>query len=209
MDTLQLKSYTLGPLENNAYLLHSGKHALLIDAPYCAAQIAADLQTANLTLDFIILTHAHFDHFAGLDPLLAMLPNTPAVLLHQWDEPLWRQGGFAGSFDVDLEVKADVQMTLAQGQRLMLDEHAIEVLHTPGHAQGHVCLYAPELTAVFCGDVLFRSAIGRTDLPFGDQDQLLATIREKLFTLPDETIAYPGHGPATTIGMEKRFNPFL
>ncbi len=209
MNQLTLRTYILGDLETNVYLLVSGNEALLIDTPGGAEVIVDDLERDKLTLKGVVLTHAHFDHIIGMDALLARLPYLPEIYLNPIDQTLWDEHGLAPAFGLALRIEARISYTLHDGEVLTFDGHVLKVLHTPGHTPGHISLYAPEIKSVFCGDTLFYRGIGRSDLPYGNEEELFKSIREKLFALPDDTIVYSGHGPATTIGEEKKFNPFM
>ncbi len=209
MNQLTLRTYILGDLETNVYLLVSGNEALLIDTPGGAEVIVDDLERDKLTLKGVVLTHAHFDHIIGMDALLARLPYLPEIYLNPIDQTLWDEHGLAPAFGLALRIEARISYTLHDGEVLTFDGHVLKVLHTPGHTPGHISLYAPEIKSVFCGDTLFYRGIGRSDLPYGNEEDLFRSIREKLFALPDDTIVYSGHGPATTIGDEKKFNPFM
>lgn len=209
MNQLTLRTYILGDLETNVYLLVSGNEALLIDTPGGAEVIVDDLERDKLTLKGVVLTHAHFDHIIGMDALLARLPYLPEIYLNPIDQTLWDEHGLAPAFGLALRIEARISYTLHDGEVLTFDGHVLKVLHTPGHTPGHISLYAPEIKSVFCGDTLFYRGFGRSDLPYGNEEELFKSIREKLFALPDDTIVYSGHGPATTIGDEKKFNPFM
>lgn len=209
MNQLTLRTYILGDLETNVYLLVSGNEALLIDTPGGAEVIVDDLERDKLTLKGVVLTHAHFDHIIGMDALLARLPYLPEIYLNPIDQTLWDEHGLAPAFGLALRIEARISYTLHDGEVLTFDGHVLKVLHTPGHTPGHISLYAPEIKSVFCGDTLFYRGFGRSDLPYGNEEELFKSIREKLFALPDDTIVYSGHGPATTIGEEKKFNPFM
>jgi len=154
----------------------------------------------------IWLTHAHLDHILGVSEIHAA--TGAPIWLHPGDRMLYDQLPQQGLW-MELRLTRPPPPTheLAHGQRLRVGGSELEVRHVPGHSPGHVCFVAPG--AVISGDVLFEGSIGRVDLPGGDFDTLLASIRRELLSLPDETIVYPGHGAATTIGRERRTNPFL
>jgi len=131
------------------------------------------------------------------------------VALHPADHVLWRAEGGAPLFGFRIDPGPEPTVDLYQGQRLTLGETQIEVRHTPGHTPGHCIFLAPRDGLCFCGDLIFQGGIGRTDLPGGDLDQLVQSIRTQVFTLPDTTRLLSGHGPETTVGQEKRNNPFV
>ena len=154
----------------------------------------------------IWLTHAHLDHVLGV-ACVREVTGAP-IYLHPGDRALYDELPQQGVlFGIPAPRPPAPQFELAHGQRLVLGSIEVEVRHVPGHSPGHVCFVAPGV--VFCGDVLFAGSIGRTDLPGGDFATLIAGIRRELLSLPDATVVYPGHGPATTIGAEKANNPFL
>jgi glyoxylase-like metal-dependent hydrolase (beta-lactamase superfamily II) len=155
----------------------------------------------------VLNTHAHFDH---TDANGAILEATGAKLaIHPRDLPILKASGGAALFGVAANTSPSPNLELHDGDKLDVGNLCFEVLHTPGHTPGHVCFYERDEGVLFDGDVLFRRGIGRTDLPLGDYEQLFDSIKRVLFALPDETVVYSGHGPATTIGEEKRLNPWL
>ncbi len=162
----------------------------------------------GLELTAVWLTHAHFDHIGALAEVHRQFPVP--VYLHENDRELFEHAAeSAAFFGIRLEQPALETLPLNQGQTLSLGAHEATCLFTPGHAPGHTAFYLPRQNLVFAGDALFQGSVGRTDLPGGDPAQLLASVRRELLTLPDKTIVLPGHGPATTIGIERRMNPFL
>ncbi len=163
----------------------------------------------KLSVEHIINTHLHVDHAIG-DSFAVKEFGAP-VLAHRGDEPLGtdlRQQ--ARMFQIQEEVdNVSVSTYIEDGDAVKIGNGTLHVLHVPGHSKGSVALYDREGGYVIVGDALFYGSIGRTDLPGGDMDELLESIREKLLALPDDTVVYPGHGPATTIGRERMYNPFL
>ena len=137
------------------------------------------------------------------------LSSGAALALHPDDLPLLNAGGGAIFFGIQAPPIPDPAIRLETGQEIAVGELTLRVLHTPGHTPGHVTFYEPKEGAIFDGDVLFAQGIGRTDLPGGSYETLMRSIDEQLMTLPDDTIVYPGHGPATTIGRERASNPWL
>lgn len=209
---LHILRHTFNPFQENTYVVHDGGEAVLID-PGCwnsAEELELDrsLERAGVRPVRLVLTHAHLDHVlgnAGVERRHGLRP-----WMHRNDLPLLeaapRQGHVYG---IPCEPSPEPEGFLEEGDVVALSGGQLEVLFVPGHAPGHIVLYCREQGFVIGGDVLFRESIGRTDLPGGDTDTLLHHIRTKLFTLPDDTVVYPGHGPETTIGHEKRANPFL
>nr|GFD21320.1 persulfide dioxygenase ETHE1 homolog, mitochondrial-like isoform X1 [Tanacetum cinerariifolium] len=170
------------------------------------SQYIADEQ---LDVQYLLNTHAHIDHVLGNAFVLNMYPGIP-FLLHPLDLPTLRAvATYAGPYGFAAYEPAEPTGELAAGQVIKLGESELAVRFAPGHAPGHVVFYDAAGGQVAGGDVLFKSSIGRTDLPGGDHNTLIKSIQAELLTLPDVTVVYPGHGPATTIGAERRSNPFL
>lgn len=199
-----------GPFVENCYLLveRATRRALLIDPGDEEQRILARIRELNLDVLEIVNTHAHIDHAGGVAPLKRLLGV--GFALHpgerEWLERLPLQAAMFGIGDKEVP---EVDRELADGQSVQLGELTARVLHTPGHSPGGCCLYFAEQKVVIVGDTLFSGSIGRTDLPGGDMATLLASIRDKLFVLDDDVVVYNGHGPSTTIGAERRTNPFL
>lgn len=205
---LSFQTLTVGPLQENCYLLtdsQTGK-AVLVDPGDEAERLIAALD--GFALEAVWLTHAHFDHIGALSEIHRQFPV--AVYLHEADRPLFEQAEeSAAFFGLSLEQPHVETLPLSPGQRLSFGTHQAECRFTPGHAPGHMAFYFEHEGVVLAGDALFRGSIGRTDLPGGDYDLLIGSIQRELLSLPDETRVLPGHGPATTIGAERRTNPFL
>ena len=200
----------LGPLQTNCYLLActTNGQAAVIDPAWDGRAILDQATAQGWTIGHILLTHAHFDHVGGLAELKE-LTGAP-ILAHPDTAPMLERATTAASlWGIRLDPPPPADRPLAEGQVLSVGELRPVVLYTPGHAPGHVCFYLAGDGLLFDGDVLFQGSIGRTDLPGGDYDVLIASIRDRLLPLPDETYVLSGHGGVTTIGEERRHNPFL
>jgi glyoxylase-like metal-dependent hydrolase (beta-lactamase superfamily II) len=182
--------------------------ALVIDPGDQADELLAILARHRLRVVAIVVTHAHLDHIGGAYELKA---STGApVLLHPNDLELYAQLEVQAAWlGLETPRRAAIDLAASEGQKLRVGVTELEILHTPGHTQGSISLWIPAEKKLIAGDTLFQDSIGRTDLPGGDHRQILRSIRDKYFPLPDETIVIPGHGPATTLGREKEFNFFL
>ena len=200
----------LGLFECNCTILGDpeSRRAVVFDPGDEVERILATLAKHRLTVDHILLTHAHIDHVGAVAPLKREF-GVP-VLMHADDQQLYDrldvQAGWAGMLTPE---RVAIDRYLEHGETLSLLGLEIQVLHTPGHSPGSISFYLPALAKVISGDALFRGSIGRTDLPGGNFDQLIRAIESQLLTLPEETAVFPGHGPSTSIGLEKRTNPFL
>ena len=205
---------TLGPLPNNVYLLGDNEigDAVVIDPSFDSQLVLGRVEQLGWSLRQVWLTHAHFDHTAGAAVIAnAFTPPLP-VGLHPADREWYEQDGGAGQFGMSIPELPDITIDFQHGQELPLhegEESVARVRHAPGHSQGHVMFYCQQLQSLFCGDVIFRGGIGRTDLNGGDYDTLMKSIYEQVLSLPAETRLLPGHGPESTVGFERRHNPFL
>ncbi len=205
-----LETFPVGPLQCNCTLLgdEEAGEAIVIDPGDEVSRIYRRLSDLGLKVKQILVTHAHIDHVGGALKL-KQLTGAP-ILLNENDLPLLKmmemQAAWVG---VPTPEVTAPDASLADGMRVGLDRYPAEVLHTPGHTQGSVCLHFVPLKMVIAGDTLFAGSIGRTDLPGGNSRQILASIESRLMALGDDTRVLPGHGPETTIGFERNNNPFL
>lgn len=209
--TLRVETFVLGPIENNTYLLtdEETNSAAIVDPAIPSREVLDSIRGNDLLLTYILITHAHFDHVGGAKWFKSQFNGEPKIALHQADLSLWLEGGGARDFGFDFDAGDQPDMILEEEQEFELGNSKVNVLFTPGHSSGHVTYHFPESEMAFCGDLIFYHGVGRTDLKYSDQDSLVMSIKQKIFTLPDQTILYPGHGPSTTVGEEKLNNPFL
>jgi hydroxyacylglutathione hydrolase len=204
-----VKSLSVGIIQTNCYIVGCEKTraGAIIDPGDEAERIFNEVEELRLVIKYILNTHAHFDHVGGNASLV--IATGASLAIHPLELPLLRMKGGAALFGLNAPQSPDPDVELQEGDVLEVGKLRLEVLFTPGHTPGHVSFYERNAGVVFDGDVLFAGSIGRTDLPGGDYDTLLHSIHEKLLTLPDETRICSGHGPETTVGAERRGNPWL
>ena len=205
-----LETFPVGPLQCNCTILgdEEAREAIVIDPGDDICRIHRRLTEQGLKLKQILITHGHIDHVGGALKL-KRLTGAP-ILLNENDLPLLQMMEMqAGWIGVPTPEVAPPDGSLDEGLKVGLDRYPAQVVHTPGHTQGSVCLHFAPVKMVIAGDTLFAGSIGRTDLPGGNGRQILDSIETRLMVLPDETRVIPGHGPETTIGMEREHNPFL
>jgi len=210
---MNIYTLTSNPFQENTYLIVNSKNEAIIIDPGCSTEAEQDhfvstFEQLSVNPSMIILTHGHIDHVLGC-----------GFLREKYDIPVYAHAdtqyfideaaNSATLFGLRMSHPPVIDEILKDGDQCGIDEISFDVLHTPGHADGSICLYSSEHQIVITGDVLFQSSIGRSDLPTGNMETLLQSINSKLLTLPDNTVVYPGHGPSTTIGDEKEMNPFL
>ena len=203
-----LESLPTGPLQVNCYLVgcEESRSAAVVDPGGNVEDILKLLEGLRLKVAMVINTHGHFDHIGGNKGLIEA--TRASLLIHQADAPLLGKAAtHAANFGLRAEPSPAPDRELLGGELLQLGELNLKVLHTPGHTPGGICLYVEDQLIV--GDTLFAGSVGRTDLPGGDHQALINSIKSRLLVLPDATLVHPGHGPATTIGREKLYNPFL
>ncbi len=203
-----IRTLPVGPLQVNCYVIgcpHT-KKAMIVDPGDEGENILNVLEQEGLELALVVNTHGHFDH-VGANSLV--IEQTGVELcMHRDDLPLLQVAAkYAEGYGLPAVESPEPQRFLANGDIVEVGDLRFEVIHTPGHSPGGICLYGEG--HLFCGDTLFAGSIGRTDLPGGNLEQLLGHINSQLMVLPDATIVHPGHGPESTIGREKSVNPFV
>jgi hydroxyacylglutathione hydrolase len=205
-----IETFPVGLLQCNCTILgdEQAGEAIVIDPGEEIGRIHRRLTQLGLKLKQILVTHAHIDHVGGALKL-KRLTGAP-ILLNENDIPLLKmmdmQAGWLGVATPETAAPDD---SLTDGLVVGLDAYPAQVIHTPGHTQGSVCLHFAPLKLLIAGDTLFRGSIGRTDLPGGNYEQIIDSVGSRLMLLPDDTKVLPGHGPATTIGVERTTNPFV
>ena len=207
---MDVRMFTVGQIAENTYIFRrdGSDRALIVDPGDEADKLVAAIEALGVQLDGILLTHTHFDHVGAVAPVAratgaeVWVPKTEAFILADIMKFVpWPGFGPYESYNAEHELEG--------GERLELAGFEIDVLSTPGHSPGHVTFSIPDEEAIFSGDVLFQGSIGRTDLPGGDFDTLMGSIRTLVDTLPGETTVYPGHMGLTTLAAERATNPFL
>ncbi|MCW3462758.1 MBL fold metallo-hydrolase [Chitinophaga nivalis] len=210
---IEIQQFTFGPLQENTFLLINGKKDCIIIDPGCYFQnerneLLQYIQTGGLNVIRLLNTHCHFDHIFGNKLVSDTYKVRPEY--HEAEQVVLDRSQQVGvMYNLPFDPSPVAGRHLVPGEKILFGEDELVVLFTPGHSPGSVSFYCASQQFVIGGDVLFFKSVGRTDLPGGDTDTLLRSIREQLFVLPDEVRVYPGHGPSTTIGFEKQHNPFL
>lgn len=210
---MRLKSFVFNPFYENTYVISSNAGNCLIFDPGCyeeyeVEEIKEYIHMNDLVVKAIINTHCHIDHVLGNDVLKShykvplKIPKNEQEVFDsvQAYAPQWGMAGYR---------HAEVDEYLNEGESLILDDVTLEMIEVSGHSPGHLIFYNKSEKKIIGGDVLFRESIGRTDLPGGNHDDLLRNIQDKVYTLPEDVEVFPGHGPSTTIGHEKQYNPFV
>jgi hydroxyacylglutathione hydrolase len=209
---LQIASFALGPAMTNSYLVAESVQlkAVIIDPAWNGDFILQEAIKRGWEITQIWLTHGHFDHFGGVAQIVSGSNQSIEVALHAADLPLWEAHGGARLFGFpSFDPGPEPTIILEDGMQLNLGDFHFKVCHTPGHSPGHVIYRLDQEKLVFCGDLIFMQSVGRTDLPGGNWETLLESIQNQILSLPDEYRLLPGHGPETTVGEERRSNPFL
>jgi len=206
---LLIRTFTLGPLDTNCYLAAdpASGQSIIIDPAEPSPLLVETVRSEHFSIEGIVATHAHGDHIGGNDALKVEF-GCP-IMVHE------REAAALTDSYLNLSTLAGIgciesppaDRLLRDGDQIRLGDLSLRVIHTPGHSPGSLCLHVNGV--LFSGDTLFAGGIGRTDFPGGSMEEILDSIRTRLMALPDDTIVYPGHGPETTIGDERRHNPFL
>lgn len=210
---LQIQVLTFNPVQENTYLIFNEKKECIIIDPGCyydneKEALTVAIEQNNLQPKMLLNTHCHLDHVFG-NKFIAERYNL-TLHLHKAEEQLLKLAPASGlMFNLPFDNYAGEFIFLNEGNIVTLGADKLEVIHAPGHSPGSICFYCKEQKFIISGDVLFNMGIGRTDLPSGNHEDLIKSIKEKLFKLPDDVKVYSGHGVETSIGYEKKNNPFL
>jgi hydroxyacylglutathione hydrolase len=202
--------FPVGPLRCNCSVIgdENTREAMVIDPGDDIEDVLAIIRKHNLQVKQIVITHAHIDHVGGAMKLKGA--TGAPILLNQNDYALLKmldvQAAWIG---VPTPAKVEIDRSITNGDTVSAGSHTAQILHTPGHTEGSICLYFPAEQKLVAGDTLFAGSIGRTDLPGGDMQKIMRSLHNTLLSLPDETLVVPGHGELTTIGNERESNPFL
>ena len=205
---LVIHQMSVGPLQVNCYVVacETTKEAMVIDPGEEGARILHLAEREGFKVSKVVNTHGHFDHIGANQQIVEA--TGAELMIHKDDLPVLQNArNHAEVYGLSVAPSPEPDTLLAQGDNFQLGNLDFSVFHVPGHSPGGICLFGEG--HLFVGDVLFSGSIGRTDLPGGDFDSLVEGVRDKLFSLPDETIVHPGHGPDTTIGRERQMNPFV
>lgn len=207
---MKIGNIVLGPVGTNCYIVSNEetKECFVVDLAACPQGFTDYIKTADLNVKAVLLTHGHFDHIMGLDEFLKQFPVP--VYAHEAERELLENAQLNSSASMYGQgYTFSGAEYVRDGQELEIAGIKLRVIHTPGHTAGGCCYYIEKEAVLFSGDTLFHASIGRTDLPTGSMSQLVRSVKEKLFALPDETEVYPGHMEETSIGYEKKYNPFV
>lgn len=210
---MEIKTFHFNPLMVNTYILSDETGEAVIVDPgnsqsYEDEQIREYIAAKNLTIKYIINTHPHLDHIAG-NPWCKKEFGVDVMLHEAGMKEYNRAFAYAAVFGFDIEKMPDPDRFLNEGDEVTFGNQKLKVLYTPGHCAGSICLYSIENQVIFTGDLIFEQCVGRSDLPTGNEMELQQSIREKIFTLPDEVTILSGHGDATTVGRERHGNPYV
>lgn len=210
---IQIKSFVCNPYQENTYLLYDEEGSCIIIDPGMygpdeESLVASFIEENGLTPIHLLNTHCHIDHVLGNSFVCEVYNLRPQF--HEGELPLLIEvQNYAPQMGLRYEPSPIGHTFLGESGEIELGKHRLQLIFAPGHSPAHLCFYNSEQSFLIGGDVLFHNSIGRTDLPGGNHEQLLQSIREHIYTLPDETVIYPGHGPTTTVGYERKNNPFV
>ncbi len=207
----KLKQYMVGSIGTNCYFMINAdtNETIVIDPGASGKELSRELKGDGCVLKAVLLTHGHYDHAGGVADLLGEYEEEIPVYAHENEKETLKDPMLNLSGNGYRPESYQADHFLKDGEVLKLAGFSITVLHTPGHTEGGCCFYFPEEKVLFSGDSLFCESIGRTDFPRGSMSELVRSVKEKLLVLPEDVNVYPGHDAATTIGNEKRYNPFL
>lgn len=207
---MKVGKFVLGPVATNCYIgiNEETKECFIVDPATCPPEFVSYIKNAGLTVKAVLLTHGHFDHIMGLDALLKEFPVP--VYAHEAERDVLESEQLKSSASMlGQPYSFSGADYVTNRQELRIAGFEIRVVYTPGHTIGGCCYYIEKEKTLFSGDTLFHGSVGRTDLPTGSMGQLVSSVRDRLFVLPDDTKVYPGHMEETTIGYEKKYNPFI
>ena len=210
---LTIQMFTFSPIGENTYVIYNENNDAAVVDPGCyfpeeKDELRSFIEKKGLVLKYLLNTHCHLDHVFGNRFVYETWGLE--LHLHKNEQPVLEYAPVAGQmWNMPFDNYTGPLHFIEDGGKILLGDDVLELILAPGHSPGSICFYVAEQHFMIGGDVLFRESIGRTDLPGGNHDTLLSSIRNRLFTLPDETVVYPGHGEHTTIGYEKKHNPFL
>lgn len=205
-----IETVPVGPLQVNCYILgcEESREGVVIDAGGSVDRILGKVKADGLQVKCLLSTHGHFDHVGGNREFLEA--TGARYMIHEKDAFLLSMAAASGrSFGVEVENSPEPDMFLADGMTIEFGKQQLQVIFTPGHSPGGCCLYCASEGVVFTGDTLFNGSVGRTDLPGGSMEILIRSIKQRLFILPESTRVYPGHGPSSTIAIERISNPYV
>ena len=208
---LEIVNLILGNVSTNCYIVADPAtgDAAVIDPAADGNSILEAAVSRGWKVGQLWYTHAHFDHFSGADELARGLDPVPQVALHSADRLLWEDGGLGKLLQMNITRFPEPGVDLSATRLLSVGAYRFQVRHTPGHTPGSCVFYCASENVLFSGDLIFYRAVGRTDLPGGDESALLTSIRDQVYTLPEETVILPGHGKPSRVGEEKCANPFI
>ncbi|HIX98632.1 MBL fold metallo-hydrolase [Faecalicatena contorta] len=206
---MKIEKFVTGIISTNCYLVinEETKQTVVIDPAACPSYLMGHMKSEGLQVEAILLTHGHFDHIMGIDDLRREFPVP--VYVHEGDRETLLDPALNLSSSYTNGYTFDGADYIRDGQRLELAGFSFQVIHTPGHTPGGVCYYLESEGVLFSGDTLFQNSVGRTDFPNSSMSDLIRSLREKVMKLPDDVKVYPGHMGETTIGHERKYNPFI